>query len=39
MQYEKPKMELLILVLDDVICSSTPVKEEVGDNDNWIPLD
>lgn len=39
MQYEKPKMELLILDLEDVICTSTPNKEPVGDNDNWIPLD
>ena len=39
MQYEKPKMELLILNLNDVICTSTPDKEAVGDNDNWTPLD
>lgn len=38
MQYEKPKMELLILDLEDVICTSTPAKENVGDNDNWVEI-
>lgn len=35
MKYEKPKMELVDLALEDVICAS---KEDFGDNDNWVEI-
>lgn len=39
MQYEKPKLELANEDLEDIIRTSTPGKGDVGDSDNWIPLD
>ena len=38
MQYETPKMELVNLLTQDIICTSTPRKEWGGDNDDWVEM-
>ena len=38
MQYEKPKLELVNFLTQDIICTSTPDTGWGGDNDDFVEM-